>query len=65
MAKQYSEPPAFALDLDKSYTATLDTNHGTIEIELDPGRSPIAVNNFATVGADVHGRSYLLQTGRV
>ncbi len=52
MAKSYSAPPEFTLDLDKSYSATIDTNHGTIEIELDAGRSPITVNNFVTLARD-------------
>ena len=49
MSKSYSEPPAFLLDLDKSYTASIQTNHGVIEIDLDPARSPITVNNFVTL----------------
>ncbi len=52
MTKQYSEPHAFALDLDKSYGATLHTNKGDIEIALDAGRSPIAVNNFVALARD-------------
>lgn len=48
----YSEPPTFALDLDKSYAATLQTNHGNIEIDLDAARSPITVNNFVTLARD-------------
>ncbi len=52
MSKSYSEPPAFALDLDKSYTASIQTNHGAIEIDLDPARSPITVNNFVTLARD-------------
>jgi len=52
LAKSYSEVPAFALDLDKSYTATIQTNHGTLEIELDPSRSPSTVNNFVTLARD-------------
>ncbi len=52
MAKSYSEVPAFALDLDKAYTAAIKTNHGTLEIELDPSRSPTTVNNFVTLARD-------------
>ena len=52
MTKSYSAPPEFNLDLDKSYQATIQTNHGTIEIDLDPGRSPITVNNFVTLARD-------------
>lgn len=46
MPQQYDAPPDFDLDLSKSYTATLDTNHGEIVIELDAERSPNTVNNF-------------------
>ncbi len=52
MAKQYSAPPELTIDLDKSYTATLDTNHGEIVIELDPARSPQTVNNFVFLARD-------------
>jgi cyclophilin family peptidyl-prolyl cis-trans isomerase len=46
LAKQYPSPPELSIDLAKSYTATLDTNHGEIVIALDPARSPQTVNNF-------------------
>jgi len=46
MANQYPGPPDLLIDLDKTYSATVDTNHGVIEIEFDAVRSPIAVNNF-------------------
>ena len=49
MAKSYPGPPEFTLDMDKTYSATIDTNHGTIEIDLDATRSPITVNNFVTL----------------
>ncbi len=46
MANQYQSAPEVSIDLGKTYTATLDTNHGMITIEFDPVRSPTAVNNF-------------------
>lgn len=46
MAERYDAPPDLLIDLDKSYSATLDTSHGVIELELDAVRSPLAVNNF-------------------
>jgi cyclophilin family peptidyl-prolyl cis-trans isomerase len=52
MATQYPSAPDLAIDLDKSYTATLDTNHGEIVIELDAARSPLAVNNFVFLAGD-------------
>ena len=52
MANQYPAPPDLTIDLDKGYTATLDTNHGEIVIELDPARSPQTVNNFVFLARD-------------
>ncbi len=46
MAQQYNAPPEFALDLDKSYTATLHTNHGDVAIDLKADEAPTTVNNF-------------------
>lgn len=52
MAKQYPAPPELTIDLGKTYSATLDTNHGQIEIELDAARSPQTVNNFVFLARD-------------
>jgi len=52
MDKQYDSAPDLTIDLDKTYTATLDTNHGEIVIELDAARSPLAVNNFVFLAND-------------
>ncbi len=52
MAQQYSDPHEFRLDPDTSYSATLSTNHGDITIDLDAGRSPLAVNNFVALARD-------------
>jgi cyclophilin family peptidyl-prolyl cis-trans isomerase len=46
MTKQYDSAPDLAIDLSKSYSATLDTNHGEIVIEFDPERAPQTVSNF-------------------
>lgn len=46
MTQQYDSAPDLAIDPAKTYTATLDTNHGEIVIDLDAGRSPLTVNNF-------------------
>jgi cyclophilin family peptidyl-prolyl cis-trans isomerase len=40
------------IDLSKSYSATLETNRGTIELDLLPERSPIAANNFVALARD-------------
>ena len=52
MSKQYPSAPDLTIDLDKSYSAALDTTHGEIVIELDPARSPLAVNNFVFLARD-------------
>jgi cyclophilin family peptidyl-prolyl cis-trans isomerase len=46
LTRQYDSPPELTIDLGRSYTAALDTNHGEILIEFDPERSPTTVNNF-------------------
>ena len=50
--KQYNAPPELTIELDKSYRATLETNHGEIEIQLEPARSPLAVNNFVFLAGE-------------
>lgn len=52
MTKQYESAPEFTIDPAKTYTATLETNHGEIVIEFDAERSPIAVNNFVFLARD-------------
>lgn len=44
--QQWSSSPALEIDASKVYLATLETNKGTIEIELYPEHAPITVNNF-------------------
>ncbi|HWE60287.1 MAG TPA: peptidylprolyl isomerase [Chloroflexota bacterium] len=44
--KQWGSPPNLVVDPAKSYTATLETSKGTIEIALLAGQAPRAVNNF-------------------
>ncbi|MBT8248764.1 MAG: peptidylprolyl isomerase [Acidimicrobiia bacterium] len=43
---KYDAAPELTIDLSKTYRATLHTNKGDIELELDAARSPQAVNNF-------------------
>ena len=52
MASGYASPPEFLIDLEKSYSATLHTNHGDISVALLPERSPITVNNFVFLAKD-------------
>jgi peptidyl-prolyl cis-trans isomerase B (cyclophilin B) len=46
MSKQYSAPPAMAIDPKKKYTATLKTSRGEIVCELFAKDAPQTVNNF-------------------
>ena len=45
-AKQYSAAPALTIDLSKTYTATIETNLGTMTAEFFPADAPVTVNNF-------------------
>ncbi|MBE2197153.1 MAG: peptidylprolyl isomerase [Anaerolinea sp.] len=46
MAQQWSKAPELQIDLKKSYTATIATNKGDIEIEFFTADAPKTVNNF-------------------
>jgi cyclophilin family peptidyl-prolyl cis-trans isomerase len=39
-------PSGITIDLAKTYTATIETTEGTIEIALDAANAPTSVNNF-------------------
>lgn len=44
-----SETPAMQIDQNKTYTATLKTSEGDIEIALNTKQTPITVNNFVSL----------------
>ena len=47
MAKQqWNSEPAMQIDPKKSYRATIETDRGTIILELGPQYAPKTVNNF-------------------
>ena len=46
MAKQWQSPPSMQIDSKKSYAVSMETNKGTIEIELFAEHAPVTVNNF-------------------
>jgi peptidyl-prolyl cis-trans isomerase B (cyclophilin B) len=52
MPKQYSNPPAMAIDAGKKYTATLNTSKGDIVCELFAKDAPKTVNNFVFLARD-------------
>jgi peptidyl-prolyl cis-trans isomerase B (cyclophilin B) len=45
--KQWNSPPQMTIDPKKTYRAKIETNRGTIELELYPQYAPATVNNFA------------------
>jgi cyclophilin family peptidyl-prolyl cis-trans isomerase len=50
--QQWSQPFEHKLKDDAKYTADLETNHGTITIELYPDDAPKAVNNFVNLARE-------------
>jgi peptidylprolyl isomerase len=50
--KRYDAAPAMAIDPAKTYTATIATPRGDIEIELFPDAAPQAVNAFVFLARD-------------
>ncbi len=44
--KNYNQAPVMTLDMDKNYTAVLETNRGTMKIDLFATEAPKTVNNF-------------------
>ena len=52
MARQYASPPAMQIDPERTYTATLETNKGEIQIEFFPQDAPQTVNNFVCLAQD-------------
>ena len=44
--RQYSGPPAMEIDPEGEYLADIQTNQGTISVELIAEDAPITVNNF-------------------
>lgn len=50
--KQYAAAPAMAIDPAKRYTATVETNKGSFEVEFYPSDAPTTVNNFVCLARD-------------
>jgi peptidyl-prolyl cis-trans isomerase B (cyclophilin B) len=44
--KQWNKPPEMTIDPKKKYFATIDTDRGSIELQLFPENAPKTVNNF-------------------
>lgn len=52
MAKTYASYPEMVIDPKKKYVAHIDTNKGTINIDLFTDRAPLTVNNFVFLARD-------------
>jgi peptidylprolyl isomerase len=52
MSRQYTTQPAMQIDPAKTYTGVLQTNKGSIEVELFPEDAPVTVNNFVCLAQD-------------
>ena len=52
MAKQYASPPELSIDLDTTYTATIHTTAGDIDVTLYAADAPQTVNNFVFLAGD-------------
>ena len=52
MKKNYPTQPPLNIDENKTYTATMKTNHGDIGIQLLPKNAPLTVNNFVFLARD-------------
>jgi cyclophilin family peptidyl-prolyl cis-trans isomerase len=50
--KHYTAAPPMTIDTSKTYTATVNTTAGTMQIELDPKAAPQAVNAFVFLAND-------------
>jgi cyclophilin family peptidyl-prolyl cis-trans isomerase len=46
VTREFNDVPEMGIDPSKRYTATMDTNYGTLVVALDPVAAPKTVNNF-------------------
>ena len=47
--RKFDAEPPMTIDVDKRYTATMETSHGTMTIALDPAAAPRTVNSFVVL----------------
>jgi cyclophilin family peptidyl-prolyl cis-trans isomerase len=52
MAKQYDSAPDVTIDLSKTYSAIIHTNHGDISVDLFAEEVPQTVNNFVFLASE-------------
>ncbi len=51
-SKQWNTPPEMQINRDKHYLVTMETNRGTIKLELYPKYAPQTVNNFVFLAGE-------------
>jgi peptidyl-prolyl cis-trans isomerase B (cyclophilin B) len=51
-SKEWNTPPAMQIDAAKKYQASMETDRGTIEIDLFAKEAPKTVNNFVFLARD-------------
>ncbi len=51
-AKRYSAPPQMQIETNHTYHATIKTNKGDIDLQLNPAEAPMTVNNFIALARD-------------
>ncbi len=47
--QEFTEYPPTCIDVTKGYTAEIETNVGSLTVDLYPGQAPVAVNNFVVL----------------
>ncbi len=52
MSQQWKQPFENRLSDDKTYTADIETSHGTVTVELYPEDAPKTVNNFVSLAQE-------------
>ncbi|MGD2077366.1 MAG: peptidylprolyl isomerase, partial [Chloroflexota bacterium] len=50
--KQWNKPPEMQIDSEKNYRVTMETNRGTIVLEMYPQYAPATVNNFVFLASE-------------
>ena len=50
--KQWNDPPEMQIDTHKTYKLMIETNRGSMELELYPEHAPKTVNNFVFLATE-------------
>ena len=52
MSEKYNAPPKMMIENDRTYAVKIETDRGTIELDLFPEYAPKTVNNFVCLARD-------------